>query len=414
MRVKPGTHDPDFPDFPLGGWAGTIGEMDLEARPRLCEVIWTPDTLARVHPIYRQRCERDGLDPETMWVSEDELIPEPGGPISLEVPGQLVPRPLHLFEQEDRIRAILGLTSDDPLPEAGQEQLRRYQAHLADQLSFPFNAEIWIQRGPFSGRMQLVTVYRLLPLEEGGTEGNGLLVEAGLDNERLVVALCDLEVSSDSPHRRLLQDYSWWFCNFGDGSGGLGVDEEESEPAPTVSILKALLRYSVYGMGVGAVLGALLATQGTWAVTALAIGAGVASVLGWIMGSRYGLIFGAVNRVRGGPVIGGVLGALAGGLLGGMLGVFLVGCLGTIPGSIAGNLLGKLLARFKVRPLTSPVWTLLGACIGGILLAMLTDHQEAVSGALTGALVGGISTAVIFLFVVVVLGLMLSSREGDR
>jgi len=25
VRVKPGTTDPDFPDIPLGGWAGTKG-----------------------------------------------------------------------------------------------------------------------------------------------------------------------------------------------------------------------------------------------------------------------------------------------------------------------------------------------------------------------------------------------------
>jgi hypothetical protein len=28
VRVRPGTTDPDFPDIPLGGWAGTIREVD--------------------------------------------------------------------------------------------------------------------------------------------------------------------------------------------------------------------------------------------------------------------------------------------------------------------------------------------------------------------------------------------------
>jgi len=413
VRVKLGTRDPDFPDFPLGGWAGTIRELDQDSERHLYEVIWTDATLEQAPPIYRHRCEREGLDPESMWLAEEELILDPGGPVALEPPGQLIPRPLQPFDQEDRIRAILGLTSDDPLPEAGQEQLRRYHAFLVEKLSFPFNAEMWIQTGPFSGRMRLITVYRLLPLEEGGTEGNGLLAEAGLGDERLVVAVCDLEIGSDSPHRRLLQDYAYWFCNFGDGSGGLGPDEEEEiQPTPTRTLLKALLRYSVYGAGVGAVLGAILTSHGSWAVTILMIAGGAAAVLGWFGGSRYGLIFGAVNRVRGGPVVGGVLGCLAGAILGSSLGVFLVGCLGTIPGSIAGNLLGKVLSRFKIRPWPSPVWALLGACIGGIIVALIVDFENAVTGALAGAVVGGISTAVLFLFVVVVLGLMLSSREN--
>jgi hypothetical protein len=33
VRVKPGTTDPDFPDIPLGGWAGTIRDVDPEIGP---------------------------------------------------------------------------------------------------------------------------------------------------------------------------------------------------------------------------------------------------------------------------------------------------------------------------------------------------------------------------------------------
>jgi hypothetical protein len=31
-RVKYGIPDPDFPDIPLGGWAGTIAEVDQRGR----------------------------------------------------------------------------------------------------------------------------------------------------------------------------------------------------------------------------------------------------------------------------------------------------------------------------------------------------------------------------------------------
>ncbi len=414
VRVKAGTRDPDFPDFPLGGWAGTIRAIMGEGQARLCEVEWSDATLKGMHPVYQQRCERDGLDLETIWLDEEVLLPDTGEPVVMESPGDLTPQPLRPFDQEDRIRAILGATSDEPVPEAGVEQLRRYQEHLQKNLSFPFNAEMWIQTGPFAGRMQRITVYRLVGLEEEGAEDTGLVVEAGLADECINVPLCDVETSTDSPNRRLLQDYSYWFCTYGGGWGSAGTTEsaeDESPAATTGGIFKAVLRYSVYGMGFGAALGALLATHGSWGVTALAIGAGLGALVGWIAGSRYGLLFGAVNRVRGGPAVGGVLGLLAGTILGGSLSVFLVGCLGTIPGGIAGTMVGKKLAHFKIKPWGEMVWSLVGACIGGLILALVRDSESAVPGALTGATVGGISTAVLFLFVVVCLGLMLSSRE---
>ena len=93
--------------------------------------------------------------------------------VVLEAAGQLVPRPLRPFEQEDRIRAVLGLTSDDPLPQAGVEQLPRYAESLREKLSFPFRADIWVQLGPFSGEVRPVTAHRLLDLSErGGREGD--------------------------------------------------------------------------------------------------------------------------------------------------------------------------------------------------------------------------------------------------
>ena len=60
VRVKPGVIDPDFPDIPFGGWAGTILEIG-DRDPRTCLIQLNERTLKSVHPIYRKRCERDGL-----------------------------------------------------------------------------------------------------------------------------------------------------------------------------------------------------------------------------------------------------------------------------------------------------------------------------------------------------------------
>src|SRR5262249_36952463 len=45
VRVKPGTTDPDFPDIPLGGWAGTIQEVDQRSVPTTYLIGWDRRTL---------------------------------------------------------------------------------------------------------------------------------------------------------------------------------------------------------------------------------------------------------------------------------------------------------------------------------------------------------------------------------
>src|SRR5271157_2958665 len=97
VRVKYGVSDPDFLDMPLGGWSGTVTEIiehegqincvfKLDDRTlvlchslifgfrswvstgfsnparRPTRILSCDNALASIHPIYRRRCERDGLD----------------------------------------------------------------------------------------------------------------------------------------------------------------------------------------------------------------------------------------------------------------------------------------------------------------------------------------------------------------
>jgi len=72
VQVKPGTRDPDFPDIPLGGWAGTIRKANRRSQPPVYLVEWNQRTLDHMHPVYRQRCARDDFDLETMWLVPDQ------------------------------------------------------------------------------------------------------------------------------------------------------------------------------------------------------------------------------------------------------------------------------------------------------------------------------------------------------
>jgi hypothetical protein len=149
VRVKPGTTVPDFEDIPLGGWAGTITEVDQRSNPPTYLIEWDKHTLDHMHPVHRKRYERDGLELESMWLGQDDLEVDSSEPPVIEQPTNIVTRPLRSDDQDDRVRIALGLTSDDPLPDVDAEALWAYHRYLATHLSFPFQVKYPVEIGPF-------------------------------------------------------------------------------------------------------------------------------------------------------------------------------------------------------------------------------------------------------------------------
>ena len=88
VRVKHGVKDVDYPDMPLGGWAGSVFQIEKHA-PRMHLIRWSEETLASIHPVFKQRCERDGTDVEEYWLEEGDLEPDSGGPLDIEQPKKI-------------------------------------------------------------------------------------------------------------------------------------------------------------------------------------------------------------------------------------------------------------------------------------------------------------------------------------
>lgn len=248
LRVKYGVADPDFPDIPLGGWAGIVADVCHDSESHLYLIEWNEFTLNHMHPVFRNRCERDGLDEESSWLGEEDLEPDVGDRLPLEQPTQIVTRPLSMTDQDDRIRAIFGLTSDDPLPESTYENLRQYHAYLAANLSFPFEAAYWEETGPFeSSHRRKVKVAGLADLDCYCPDEAGLLFHIQHDGEeRRVVQtrvkgrsglfgflsqalgwsapeereepdlmpLADLELTKKDANQQLLEDFDYWLWNY--------------------------------------------------------------------------------------------------------------------------------------------------------------------------------------------------------
>ena len=284
VRVKPGIRDDDHPDIPLGGWAGTVSEVH---RRGIYSVHWSRETLASVHPIYKKRCAIDGTMLEEYWLQDNDLEPDTGGPLAIEQPTAITPRPLSVDEQGDRVRMVFGLTTDDFLPSVDDDSLETYYDHLKGRLSLPFEASYLDRESDFlrSLRTRLVKVVAL-DRERYWDEDDGILCRIDSAAGEETLPLTDLELRRSDQNYQLLNDYAAWF--FGDLSADqddaeLDDDEESegdeeepeiSEEATWGSVASALLEITAFATSFGAVVGAAVAVM-PWARWAAYIGGGV-------------------------------------------------------------------------------------------------------------------------------------------
>jgi hypothetical protein len=60
--------------------------VDQRSAPLTYLIEWNQYTLDHMHPVRRERCERGGLELESMWLGEDNMEPESSGPVVIEQP----------------------------------------------------------------------------------------------------------------------------------------------------------------------------------------------------------------------------------------------------------------------------------------------------------------------------------------
>jgi len=208
VRVRQGVTDNDYLDMPIGGWVGTISEThDGDTHV----VKWSGETLASIHPVFKNRCENDGLDFEEYSIRADDLELDTGGPLDIEQPRQITTRPLCPKDQDDRIRMIFGLTSNDTLPDVDGLALETYYGHLSTHLAFPFTAE----HGEEYGHPERVKIIGFGdPDEPMIDEMYGILCEARMEGRLVTLPLGELDNVKGKQNRELIEDYCYWLHNF--------------------------------------------------------------------------------------------------------------------------------------------------------------------------------------------------------
>ena len=214
VRVRYGVIVPDLLDIPLGGWRGIIKQVERTEGQTVYEIKWDRKTLKNVHPVYLRRCERDGFDSEIMWLAEEDLEPDEGTLVPIEQPTTIVTPPLSMRDQDDRIRAVFGLTHDDLIPQVNPERLLIYFRYLRATLTFPFPATYW-DLGRLHYQKITVMIHGLPDPEEIGLdEEDGLICHGRDQYGRIEIPLAEIELKKKSPSYEHVSDYSYWFHNW--------------------------------------------------------------------------------------------------------------------------------------------------------------------------------------------------------
>jgi Calcium binding len=216
VRVKPGVTDPDFPDMPLGGWTGTVTEVIEHEGQAHCVFKLDDRTLASLHPSFVMRSEIDGLDYKFMGLGQEDIEEDDGVPVPIEQPTAIVPRPLVMDDQDDRVRMAFGLTHDDFLPEVNKKNQHTYHLYLLDHLTLPFRARYRPGRRQSSSKPVRLTVTGLYEFDEYEVEENYGLIGVGKEPGGPVeFPLAEIEGIEGGTNRMLIEDYAYWLANFG-------------------------------------------------------------------------------------------------------------------------------------------------------------------------------------------------------
>ena len=210
VRVRHGTADPNYPDLPLGGWAGTIVKIDEDG---LCHIKLNQATLDQIHPVYRKRCKRDDLHIEILDMHQEDLDPDLGEGLPVEQPTNIQTKPLDPSNQEDRLRVALGVTTDDAVPVVGKATLLTYCEYLTARLIFPFPATF----SDHDGKRRIARTIPVVGMSDKSPVQHecGLVCKVKGDQEEWDVPLMLLEVGKDNPNHQLFEDYRRWFKDWG-------------------------------------------------------------------------------------------------------------------------------------------------------------------------------------------------------
>ena len=302
---------------------------------------------------------------EEYRLGEKDLEAESGDPHSIEQPKEIVPRPLSMENQDDRVRMVFGLTSDDLLPNPDERSLETYYAYLDKRMSFPFEARQYENDDWFAvSAARWIKVAALGREPDDLDEDDGIFCEVQTAEGEDLVPLADLKLRRSGPNRQLVDDYGAWFlgelvyeddyCDEGDSFDDDDEPDEDDDPSQFVeettwgSVALTLAEITAFAASYGAVVGSAVVAM-PWAKWGACIGGGVWGIIVALaaVSSSHEAMPHLVVGFR--KWLAGAIGLFNGAVQGAFYGIAAVAFAGALAGGIAGLVFRRLLGGKKRR-----------------------------------------------------------------
>ena len=202
--VKKNVTCPDSPKVRIEGWKGRVFDIDSDNEGNvIIGVEWSEKTINSMPRAYIDESEGEGMDYESLYLSETELEKSDG--CLKHDDDKAIHLRRYYGEATKRIMKILR----DP-DEGYLTLLERWETFLSKTLVFPFDAEVIENvdsNDPNIG--DKVSVKSV----SGFEDLRGILVEFRKSRRKYIYPLCELEAEKDCPNYRLVNDYCIWFDN---------------------------------------------------------------------------------------------------------------------------------------------------------------------------------------------------------
>ena len=336
------------------------------------------------------------------------------GPLAIQQPLDIQPKPLSPEDESDRVRMVFGLTHDDLLPCPDDESLAIYYDYLAERLGFPFQAENeWAEPADGSASPRV----KVTALARDGTwdEDDGIFCEVQTAEGPQVLPLSSLRAYRSGPNRRLVSDYTAWFI------GELGgydeedsweqdetddddwdhADNEDARDGADGDVTSTFLSSRTGGLGTLAQL---------WHVvfSLAVVGAVVGSAVGAIAWAKWGAGLGGallavcwgVSQAKSAPKkwrplpprfrrpFGAAFGIVTGAIHGALLGVMVVAFVGALAGFGVGVLFNRALSKANENRSSADARGsgIFSAACGVVAQAFYVNRGQASSGLLLGSI----------------------------
>jgi hypothetical protein len=212
VRIKDGTKDFDDDSVDIGGWQGSILELDPDEQMML--IAFDSVTLHQMMQSgYIEQCEADGLDWKTYYLGYDDVTPaetRDTPEVAAAVTAELDARTGWAYLGEEGLainRILAGIGMEDELA-----QMEAWRDHFAANLTFPFKAVVdeGQERGSPVRAGDKVTVLAL----EDVDDLYGVIVRVKHKFSAFSLPLCDLKaLDKASPNYEPVYLHALWFAN---------------------------------------------------------------------------------------------------------------------------------------------------------------------------------------------------------